>query len=147
MRRIVLGLLLAVALLGVGYSYTRENAAHAYITAPIEKGTIENAELPHKMAEAQTAAAQARLDQAEKELQRKLQLVRSGTVTDRDLLQVQTQRDLPRASSTGAGRTWPSSRSLASTALGRRAATGRDCPRARQRSGLDPGGRADWGAR
>src|SRR5436190_16837690 len=40
MRRIVLGLLLAVALLGVGYSYTRENAAHAYITAPIEKGTI-----------------------------------------------------------------------------------------------------------
>src|SRR4051812_40213907 len=85
------------------------------------RGTTANAELAHKMAEAQTAAAQARLDQAEKELQRKLQLVRSGTVTDRDLLQVQTQRDLPRASSTGAGRTWPSSRSLASTALGRRA--------------------------
>ena len=50
--------------------------------------------MAHRMAEAQTAAAQVRLDQAEKELQRKLQLVRTGSVADRDLLQAQTQRDM-----------------------------------------------------
>jgi HlyD family secretion protein len=177
MRRVVLGIFFAVVLLGIGYSYTRGNAGRAYITSPVERGTIvtsvkatgsvepvitvevssqlsgrilevlvnfndevkagqpiarvdpeifvarvneakavlkvaqatalvqeaaverahaatANAEMAHRMAEAQTTAAQVRLDQAEKELQRKLQLVRSGSVADRDLLQAQTQRDM-----------------------------------------------------
>ena len=73
----------------------------AQATALLQEAAVErahaataNAEMAHRMAEAQTAAAQVRLDQAEKELQRKLQLVRTGSVADRDLLQAQTQRDM-----------------------------------------------------
>jgi HlyD family secretion protein len=73
----------------------------AQATALVQEAAVErahaataNAEMAHRMAEAQTTAAQVRLDQAEKELQRRLQLVRSGSVADRDLLQAQTQRDM-----------------------------------------------------
>ena len=40
MRRVVLGLFFAMVLLGFGYSYTRGTAGRAYITSPVERGTI-----------------------------------------------------------------------------------------------------------
>ena len=46
-----------------------------------------------KLAEAQAAAAEARRDQAELELQRKLLLSRSGVATEREVSQLRTLRD------------------------------------------------------
>jgi HlyD family secretion protein len=46
-----------------------------------------------KSAEAQAKAAQARWDEADLELQRKLQLRRSGAATERDVSQARTARD------------------------------------------------------
>src|SRR6185295_8521170 len=57
------------------------------------RAAAENSKLAVKMADAQVVISEVKLDQAEKELQRKLQLVRSGATTDRDLLQAQAQRD------------------------------------------------------
>jgi HlyD family secretion protein len=57
------------------------------------RAAAENSKLAVKMADAQIMISQVKLDQAEKELQRKVQLVRSGSTTDRDLLQAQAQHD------------------------------------------------------
>ena len=54
---------------------------------------VVNAGTARKLAQAQAAAAQARGDQAELELQRKLQLSRSGVATDREVSQLRTLRD------------------------------------------------------
>ena len=46
-----------------------------------------------KLAEAQSAATKAKQDELEKDLQRKLELTRSGSVTERELGQVRAQRE------------------------------------------------------
>jgi HlyD family secretion protein len=63
--------------------------------AAVERANVEvaNAHTAQKMAEAQAAAAQARQSEADKELQRKVELARTGNVTDRDLGQVRVLRD------------------------------------------------------
>jgi len=58
---------------------------------------IAAAETARRSAEAQAKAAQARRDEAELELQRKLQLIRSGAVTDREVGQTRTARDTSEA--------------------------------------------------
>jgi HlyD family secretion protein len=67
------------------------------------KSAAANAAIALRASEAQIAVAQAKFDQAEKELERKQQLMRSGNVTDRDLVQVQTQRDISAAELRAAG--------------------------------------------
>src|SRR6516165_6585313 len=69
-------------------------------TAHVQKAAIErakvavlNARTAKKLAEAQSAATKAKQDELEKDLQRKLELVRSGSVTERELGQVRAQRD------------------------------------------------------
>ena len=63
--------------------------------AAVERANVEvaNAHTAQKMAEAQAAAAQARQSEVDKELQRKVELARTGNVTDRDLGQVRALRD------------------------------------------------------
>jgi HlyD family secretion protein len=72
----------------------------AQATALLQQGAVDraraaanNSKFAAKMAEAQATVSQVKLGQTEKELQRKSQLARSGTTTDRDLEQVQAQRD------------------------------------------------------
>jgi HlyD family secretion protein len=62
----------------------------------LERATIAvaNAECARKLAQAQSAAAKARQDEAERDLQRKLELARTGSVTDRELTQARAQRDI-----------------------------------------------------
>src|SRR6516162_5179462 len=69
-------------------------------TAHVQKAAVErakvavlNARTAKKMAEAQSAATKARQDELEKDLQRKLELARTGSVTERELSQVRAQRD------------------------------------------------------
>ena len=64
--------------------------------AAMERATIAvaNAESARKLAQAQSAAAKARQDEAERDLQRKLELARTGSVTDRELTQARAQRDI-----------------------------------------------------
>jgi HlyD family secretion protein len=69
-------------------------------TAQVQKAAVErakvtvmNAQTGKKLAEAQTAAAKARQDEVEKDLQRKLALARTGSVTERELGQARTLRD------------------------------------------------------
>ena len=52
-----------------------------------------NARTAKKLAEAQSAAAQAKQDELEKDLQRQLELARTGSGTERELGQVRAQRD------------------------------------------------------
>jgi HlyD family secretion protein len=63
--------------------------------AAVERANVEvaNAHTAQKMAEAQAAAAQARQNEVDKEFQRKVELARTGNVTDRDLGQVRALRD------------------------------------------------------
>jgi HlyD family secretion protein len=49
---------------------------------------VANARTAQKMAEAQAAAAEVKQSEADKELRRKVELARTGNVTDRDLGQV-----------------------------------------------------------
>ena len=72
----------------------------ARATAQVEKAAMErakvavmNAQTAKKLAEAQSAANKARQDEAERELQRKLQLARTGSGTERDLSQARALRD------------------------------------------------------
>ena len=58
---------------------------------------VANAGTARKLAEAQAAAAEARRDQAELELQRKLLLSRSGVATEREVSQLRTLRDTSEA--------------------------------------------------
>lgn len=72
----------------------------ARATVQVEKAAIErakvavmNAQTAKKLAEAQSAANKARQDEVERELQRKLQLARTGSGTERDLSQARAVRD------------------------------------------------------
>jgi HlyD family secretion protein len=72
----------------------------ANATAKVERAALEraraavaNAHTAEKVAEAQAAAAEARQSETDKELQRKVELARTGNVTDRDLGQVRALRD------------------------------------------------------
>jgi HlyD family secretion protein len=58
---------------------------------------VAAAEAEKKSAEAQAKAAQARRDEADLELQRKLQLAHSGAATDREVSQTRTVRDISEA--------------------------------------------------
>jgi HlyD family secretion protein len=58
---------------------------------------VTAADAEKKSAEAQAKAAQARRGEAERELQRKLQLSRSGAATDREVDQTRTARDTAEA--------------------------------------------------
>jgi HlyD family secretion protein len=55
---------------------------------------VTNAETAYRMAEAQTSGTQVKLEQAEKDLQRKVELARGGYVPERDLTQAYAQRDM-----------------------------------------------------
>src|SRR6516164_5332227 len=57
------------------------------------KVAVLNARTAKKLAEAQSAAAKAKQDELEKDLQRKLELARTGSGTERELSQVRAQRD------------------------------------------------------
>jgi HlyD family secretion protein len=72
----------------------------ARATAQVQRASLErakvavlNAQTAKRLAEAQSAAIKARQDELERDLQRKLQLVRTGSGTERDLTQTQAQRD------------------------------------------------------
>jgi HlyD family secretion protein len=72
----------------------------ARATAQVQKASLErakvailNAQTAKRLAEAQSAAISARQEELERELQRKLQLVRSGSGTERDLTQTRAQHD------------------------------------------------------
>ena len=57
------------------------------------KVAVVNVQTAKRLAEAQSTAIKARQDEVERELQRKLQLARTGTATERELSQVRAQRD------------------------------------------------------
>jgi HlyD family secretion protein len=72
----------------------------ARATAQVQRASLErakvailNAQTAKRLAEAQSAAINARQDELERELQRKLQLVRTGSGTERDLTQTRAQHD------------------------------------------------------
>jgi HlyD family secretion protein len=72
----------------------------ARATAEVEKAALEratvavtNAQTAKKLAEAQSAANKARQDEVERDLQRKRELARTGSGTERDLSQVRALRD------------------------------------------------------
>jgi HlyD family secretion protein len=72
----------------------------ARATAQVQKAALErakvavvNAQTAKRLAEAQFAGAAAKQDDAERDFQRKLQLARTGNVTDKELGQVRAQRD------------------------------------------------------
>ena len=72
----------------------------AKATALVQQASVErargaqlNAGSAHKMAEAKATVSQVKLAQAEKELQRKLELARGGNVSERDLTQAHAVRD------------------------------------------------------
>ena len=68
--------------------------------AEVQKAALEragvgvaNAQTAKKLAEAQSAANKARQDEAERELQRKLELARTGSVAEQQVSQVRAARD------------------------------------------------------
>jgi HlyD family secretion protein len=70
----------------------------ARATAQVQKASLErakvaviNAQTAKRLAEAQSAAISAKQDELERDLQRKLQLVRTGSGTERELTQTQAQ--------------------------------------------------------
>ena len=54
---------------------------------------VANAQTAKKLAEAQSSASKARQDEAERDLQRKLELSRTGSAAERDLSQTRAARD------------------------------------------------------
>jgi HlyD family secretion protein len=69
-------------------------------TAHVQKAAVQrakvavlNARTAKKLVEAQSAAVKAKQDELEKDLQRKLELARTGSGTERELGQVRAQRD------------------------------------------------------
>jgi HlyD family secretion protein len=69
-------------------------------TAHVQKAAVErakvavlNARTAKNLAEAQSSATKAKQDELEKDLQRKLELARTGSVTERELSQVRAQRE------------------------------------------------------
>jgi len=174
--RFLVAILFGALILGLGYTYSQENAAPIYLTAPVERGTVStlvkangtveavisvdvssqlsgriaevfanfndsvtagqpiaqldqeifsarvseakaalrvanaatqvekaalerakvaiaNAQTAKKQAEAQSAAIRARQDELERDFQRKFELKRTGSGTERDLSQARAQRD------------------------------------------------------
>jgi HlyD family secretion protein len=76
----------------------------AKATALVQQASVEraraallNAGSAQKMAEAQATVSRVKLEQAEKELKRKLDLARGGNVAERDLTQAQAVRDTSNA--------------------------------------------------
>jgi HlyD family secretion protein len=76
----------------------------AKATALVQQASVEraraallNAGSAQKMAEAQATVSRVKLEQAEKELKRKLDLARGGNVAERDLTQAQALRDTSNA--------------------------------------------------
>jgi len=72
----------------------------AQATAEVQRAALEraavattNAQTAEKLAREQSAASEARQDEAEREFQRKLALVRTGSGTERELSQARAQRD------------------------------------------------------
>ena len=72
----------------------------ARATAQVQKASLErakvailNAQTAKRLAEAQSAAISAKQDELERDLQRKLQLVRTGSGTERELTQTRAQHD------------------------------------------------------
>ena len=72
----------------------------ARATADVENAALErakvavvNAQTAEKLAEAQSAANNARQNEVERDFGRKLELARTGSGTERDLSQVRAQRD------------------------------------------------------
>jgi HlyD family secretion protein len=72
----------------------------ARATAQVQEGAVErakvavvNAHTAKRLAEAQSAAIRARQDEVERDVQRKLQLARTGSGTERELSQIQALRD------------------------------------------------------
>jgi HlyD family secretion protein len=72
----------------------------AQATAQVQSAALEragvavaNAQTAKKLAEAQSSASKARQDEAERELQRKLELARTGNAAERDLGQARAARD------------------------------------------------------
>ena len=65
----------------------------ARATAQVQKASLERARIAKKLAESQSAAISAKQDELERDLQRKLQLVRTGSGTERELTQTQAQHD------------------------------------------------------
>jgi HlyD family secretion protein len=57
-------------------------------------GAVSMARTMKSFAEAQAASATARQDEVERNLQRKLALVRTGSITDRDISQARSERDM-----------------------------------------------------
>jgi HlyD family secretion protein len=69
-------------------------------TAQLEKAAferakiaVENAQTAEKLAEAQSTSVKAKQNELERELQRKIQLARTGSGTEQDLTRTQAQRD------------------------------------------------------
>src|SRR6516225_24927 len=71
------------------------NAATQVEKAALERAkvAIANAQTAKKQAEAQSAAIRARQDELERDFQRKFELKRTGSGTERDLSQARAQRD------------------------------------------------------
>src|SRR5215467_3098523 len=71
------------------------NAAAQVEKAALERAkvAIANAQTAKKQAEAQSAAIRARQDELERDFQRKFELQRTGSGTERDLSQARAQRD------------------------------------------------------
>src|SRR6516162_3700326 len=72
----------------------------ARASAQVQRASLErakvavlNAQTAKRLAEAQSAAISARQDELERDLQRKLQLVRTGSGTERELTQTRAQHD------------------------------------------------------
>jgi HlyD family secretion protein len=72
----------------------------ATATAQVQSAAMErarvavaNARTAKKLAEAQSSASKARQDEAERDLQRKLELARTGSAAERDLSQARAARD------------------------------------------------------
>ena len=79
---------------------TRAALSVARATAQVEKAALERAKVAvmnaltaKKLAEAQSAANKARQEEAEREFQRKFDLARTGSATERELSQVRALRD------------------------------------------------------
>ena len=57
------------------------------------RAAVQNARTAQKIAAAQSASVQSRQSEAEREFQRKAELIRTGTASERDLGQARTMRD------------------------------------------------------
>jgi HlyD family secretion protein len=88
---------------GIYQAHVKEEAAAVKVAEAkvrLQRATVERARLAvqraatdHQLAEDQAAGTQAKASEAEREMQRKLQLARSGNAPERDLTQARAARD------------------------------------------------------